>query len=169
MKKLWMFCILLISVFTLFSCEPAPSSNRVLAHKQEQLMTEANATVGMPAILNFQEKKLMKLILEERDRADLICFAYLVPEMTGKLVFLGKCIGYGLPYSTQYTNPMKTERMSSYGIEQLPQADPNGLFMPSSSNGTWVYLINPRTNEPEVIFCEPNVLISPFPLTSDGV
>lgn len=146
------------------SCERTVSSNDLLAQKQEQLMVEANAEIGMPAIKNFQERKLMKMILELRDQENLVCYAYIIPEMTGKPVFLGKCIGYGLPYATQYTNPMKTESSYQGGFEILPQADPNGLFMPASADGTWLMMIDPNTNEPRPVYCEPKVLVSPFKL-----
>jgi hypothetical protein len=79
-------------------------------------------------------------------------------------VFLGECIGYGLPYATQYTNPEKVQvdRTQTYGT--LPQADPNGLFMPSNAEATWIMLIDPTTKEPRPVYCEVRVLISPFKL-----
>lgn len=144
-------------------CTSTPDSNKILAQKQEQIMREANAEVGMPAIVNFQERKLMKMILELRDQENLICYAYIVPELTGKPVFLGKCIGYGLPYATQYTNPEVADGYSS-SMYTIPQADPNGLFMPSSAEGTWIMLIDPVTNDPHPVYCEPRLLISPFKL-----
>ena len=146
-------------------CESQPSSNDVLAQKQENLMKEANAQVGMPAIALFTERKLFKMILELRDKPNLILYAYIVPEMTGKPVFLGKCIGYGLPYATQYTNPDVVDyNTNAGGNVVIPQADPNGLFMPSSAEGTWIMLIDPATNEAKPVYCEPRILISPFKL-----
>lgn len=146
-------------------CERNLDSNSNLAFKQEKLMQEANAQTGMPAIKNFQERKLMKMILELRDQENLVCYAYLVSEMTGKLVFLGKCIGYGLPYATQYTNPeAKLEGGSAGELTTIPQADPNGLFMPSSADGTWLMMLDPDTNEPRPVYIEPKVLVSPFKL-----
>jgi len=155
-------CMMLLISIT--GCDSKSTSNKDLAEKQEQLMQEANRQTGMPAIKNFQERKLMKMILEMRDQEKLVCYAYVVPEMTGKPVFLGKCIGYGLPYATQYTNPMTETYSVQRGTIILPQADPNGLFMPSSAEGTWIMLIDPNTNEPRPVYCEPKVLISPFKL-----
>lgn len=142
------------------------NSNKQLADKQEQLMQEANRQVGMPAIKNFQERKLLKMILELRDQENLICYAYIVPEMTGKPVFLGKCLGFGIPYSTQFTSPLVlvTPGISDRGCTTLPQADPNGLFMPSNAEGTWLMMIDPDTNEPRPVYIEPRVLVSPFKL-----
>jgi hypothetical protein len=102
---------IIASVFLLSSCTGSTNSDSTLNQKQEQLMQESVAQVGMPNIINFQEKKLMKKIFELRDQENLITYTYIVAEQTGKLVFLGKSIGYGLPYATQYTNP---ERVAAY-------------------------------------------------------
>ena len=144
----------------------SPTTNELLAEKQESLMQEANRQVGMPAIKNFQERKLMKMILELRDQEDLVCYAYLWNEYNGKLVFLGKCIGYGLPYATQYTNPetLETPGMSDRGCATMPQADPNGLFMPASADGTWLMMIDPESKDPRPVYIEPRVIVSPFKL-----
>ena len=61
----------------------------------------------MPAINHFQERKLLKTVLELRDKENLICYAYLWAENPGKLVYIGKCIGFGIPYATEFTNPQK--------------------------------------------------------------
>ena len=140
------------------------SSNSILAQKQEAIMQEANRQVGMPNIVNFTQRKQLKLIQELCDQENLICYAYIVPELTGKPVFLGKCIGFGIPYSTQYTNPEAWQKVYSGNYVVLPQADPNGLFMPASAEGTWLMLIDPKTNDPHPVYCEPRVLVSPFPL-----
>jgi hypothetical protein len=169
MRKMYAMIGLLFGMVLLMSnsgCDSKPNTNDVLAEKQENLMKEANAQVGMPAISQFTERKMMKMILELRDKPNLILYAYIVPEMTGKPVFLGKCIGYGLPYSTQYTNPeVASEHTDAYGGNYtMPQADPNGLFMPEAAEGTWLMLIDPETNEAKPIYCEPRLLISPFKL-----
>lgn len=166
MKKYLFF----VSVILLTSCNIDPNalrnSDEQTAYNQEIMMREANAELGMPSITNFQEKKLAKMIMEQRDREDLICYAYIVNHMTGKLVFLGKCLGYGLPYSTQYTNPMKTvEGWPANGYcEQLPQADPNGLFMPEGLSATWLMMIDPESGEPRPVYLEPEIIVSPFKL-----
>ena len=127
-------------------------------------LAEADRQIGMPAIKNFQERKLAKLIFELRDQEDLVTYAYLT-SLDGKLVFLGKCIGYGLPYSVQFTNPQKiADSNVNYGYAILPQADPNGLFMPDGLSATWLMMIDPKTNKPRPVYVEPTVIVSPFPL-----
>ena len=168
MKKVVFGVVTLMLLLSMGSCwNHKDNSNEVLAQKQEDLMQEANRQVGMPAIKNFQERKLMKMIMELRDQENLVCYAYLKSEYTGKLTFFGKCIGYGLPYSVQYTNPEVVVPTYTNGgriWNVLPQADPNGLFMPSGLAATWVMMIDPKTNEPHPVYVESDVIISPFPL-----
>ena len=132
------------------------------AEKQEKMLAEASAQVGMPAIVNFQELKNFKRILELRDQEKLVCYAYLFSEQTGKLIFIGKCMGFGLPAATQFSNPM-VARYGTNGNFTIPQADPNGLFMPASAEGTWVMLLDEK-GIPHPVYIEPRVIVSPFPL-----
>ena len=156
MKKL--IIVLMVVLFVFIGCvENSDETQRV---QTEILMKEVNSRIGIPAIKNFQEKKLAKMIFELRDKSNLVCFAYLKSEYTGKLIFIGKCIGYGLPYSVQYTNPMKRMHVSYV----IPQADPNGLFMPSGLSATWVMLIDGK-GKARPVYIESDLIISPFKLT----
>lgn len=134
--------------------------------QSEQAFAEANAQIGMPSIVNFQERKLAKMIFELRDQENLITYAYIV-NLQGELIFLGKCMGFGLPYSVQYTNPNKIVddpyRYQSCG-KILLQADPNGLFMPEGLSATWLMIIDPKTGDARPVYVEPEILVSPFPL-----
>ncbi len=82
--------------------------------------------------------------------------------------FIGKCIGYGIPFSAQFTNPEVVVHEQSYSggsFGTLPQADPNGLFMPTSSSATWLMMMDPKTGKPRPVYIEPEIVVSPFPLT----
>jgi len=150
-------------VVMLVSCEQqAPTADEVDRVKQERILEEGQRQTGMPAIHNFQEKKLLKMIYELRDNEKIVNYAYLFNEFNGKLIYLGKCIGYGIPYSTQYSNPEKIDWHQN-GNVALPQAEPNGLFMPSSSEGTWVMLLDGDGN-PHPVYIEPKVIVSPIKL-----
>jgi len=162
--------IVLIAIVIIAGCgdKKKPSSDKELQEKTETMMREANAQTGMPAIVNWQEKKLMKQIYELRDQEDLICFAYLYNRNTGEIgQFLGKCIGYGLPYSTQYSNPQKHVYNGCNSCDnnyEIFQPEPNGLFMPDGMAATWLLLIDPETNKPRPVYVEPEIIVSPFKL-----
>lgn len=160
MKK---FLAVVISMGIIVGCDNHSTSDDKMRKQTEKSMQEMNRQVGMPAIKNFYERKLAKMIFELRDQANLITYTYIIT-ITGKKVFLGKSIGYGLPYSVQYTNPEKVERILSGHYISLPQADPNGLFMPSGLSATWVMLIDKKTGKPKPVYIENEIIVSPFPL-----
>jgi len=156
------------SVSLLVGCDGnyTPTADEKDAQRQEQMQKEAQSQTGLPAIHNYQEKKLLKQIYESRDNEKLICYAYLFNEFNGKLVFLGKCLGYGIPYSTQYSNPQKVSdygNSNHYAYMSIPQCEPNGLFMPASSEGTWLMMID-SGGTPHPVYVEPRILVSPFKL-----
>lgn len=133
---------------------------------QEKILAEATMQTGMPAIKNFRERKLMKDILELRDQENLATYTYLVSDYSAKLVFFCESIGYGLPYATQYTSPEKAIYAGGqYSYYTLPQADPNGLFSPSSAEGTWVMCKDPNGPDVKTVYVEPRIVVSPFKLT----
>jgi hypothetical protein len=154
-----------------------PSSDDIQRNQQEVLLKEGTAQVGMPSLKNFRERKMLKEILELRDQTGLVTYTYMVNEMglqpvkgktalSGKLIFVGESIGYGIPYATQFTNPMKVDRWSSAYIA-LPQADPNGLFSPAAAEGTWVLLKQPDGKDVRPVYIEPRVVVSPFKFPFD--
>lgn len=150
------------------SIDSQPSADESDQQRQEKLQREGQAEAGLPAIHNFQEKKMVKMLYELRDNPNLINYAYLWSEVSGKYIYFGKCVGYGIPYSTQYSNPSKVAQgvgdFGQYAHDVImPQAEPNGLFMPSSSEGTWLMMLNPdKNNEPTPVYVEPKVIVSPF-------
>lgn len=128
---------LLIGIFALVAfvgCDIGQSPTDIERRKQEELSKQAMLSVDLPNISNFYEKKTLKKILEMRDNPKVINFLYTKNTMSGKWVYEGKCIGFGIPYSTQYTNPERYEYQGS----TLPQADPNGLYSTPNGTATWV-------------------------------
>ncbi len=140
------------------------SADKVQSEQTEKAMSEANRQIGMPNIINFQQRKTMKLIYELADQENLITYAYIKSDYQGKLFFIGKCIGYGVPFSAQFTNPEHIVRPYAGSYISMPQPDPNGLFMPTSSSATWLMMIDPKTNKPRPVYIEPEIVVSPFPL-----
>jgi len=165
MKKIFIMVLLLLFVFVLFiGCKDNQShTEKSQTKRTELILAEVDREIGLPNLINFQQKRLMKMIIEQCDREDLVCYAYLKAEYTGKLIYIGKCIGYGVPFSAQYTNPEKRIGNGIDGeIATLPQADPNALYMPTSSSATWLMMIDPETNEQRPVYLEPEIVVSPF-------
>ena len=100
--------ISLLGLFLAYGCENT-SSDSIQTEQQETILKEGTSAVGMPAIKNFRERKLLKDIFELRDQSGLVTYTYLFNSMNGKLVFLCNSIGYGIPYATQFTSPQKNK------------------------------------------------------------
>lgn len=159
-KTILTAAILFIVVMT--GCEVSQEAEREQSKQTAKILNEINNEIGMPNLVNFQQKKLMKMVYELCDKEDLICYAYIKSDYQGKLMFIGKCIGFGIPFSAQYTNPEKRIYHSEGGT--IPQADPNGLYMPTSSSATWLMMVDPETKEARPVYIEPEIVVSPFSL-----
>lgn len=154
---------LAVSVLSLAGCSGRNSGNHIINQQQRNIDREAAYKVGFPNITNFAEKREYKLIYELRD--------HMFPTITylkgfhGHLHKMCDSIGYGIPYSTQYSNPDRIRWAGNTGRSHvLPQADPNGLFSPSSSAATWILCYDPQTKQVEPVYSEPNIVVSQFPL-----
>jgi len=158
MKKI----LLIAAVATVLSaCDLQESSTQIERRKQEELSLQSVQSVGMPAITNFAEKRMMKDILELRDK-NVATTTYLVG-MNNQLTKLCDSVGYGLPYATQYTNPQHAVYDGGHG-QILPQADPNGLYSPASAEGTWVLCVDHKDGKAKPVYVEPRVIVSPISL-----
>lgn len=137
--------------------------------QQEVLQNQAMNSIGMPAITNFSERRQLKQIFELRDQA-IATYTYLVG-MDGRVgQKLCDSVGFGIPYATQFSSPMRVARSNEtqqQGNVALPQADPNTLFSPPSTAATWILCLNPENKQAVPLFVEPNVIVSPFRLTKE--
>lgn len=157
--------MVVLLVMVVAGCNYPQTSDDVQRQQSEQILAEGTSQIGMPAIRNFRERKLLKDIFEMRDQTGLVTYTYLWSDVQGKLVFFCNSIGYGIPYATQFTNPQKIESWrSNTGYAILPQADPNGLFSPSSAEGTWIMCKDPNGKDVRPIYVEPRAIVSQFKL-----
>ena len=145
-----------------------PMADKQMQVQQEASQREAIRQTGLPGITNFTELKLMKNLYELRD-STLVTYSY-IPDMNGKLWHLCDSIGYGLPYGVQYSNPEKhIEGENSNLSYNLPQSEPNGLYMPPTAEGTWVMCADSsKKMGVNPVYVEPRVIVSPFKLRSSG-
>lgn len=155
------------------ACSPKPSSNDIKRDQQEESLKEGAAQTGMPAIKNFRELKLAKDLYELRDQTGLVTYTYLWSEFQGKFVFLCDSIGYPLPYGVQFTQAETRQRWTlpasgdvgrTYGNDVLPQAEPNGLFVPDSVEASWVMCKSADGPDVRPVYVEPRVITSQYKL-----
>lgn len=150
--------------------EPPPSSDEAVADQMEALLKEGERQTGLPAITNFTEKRMVKWLYELRDQPNYRTYTY-IATMNGTLVKICDSVGYGISASIQYSNPEKVVDYEDFvgdhvdaNIGTLPQAEPNGLFMPEGLAATYVMCVVPGKDEVQAVYLEPEIVVSPFPL-----
>lgn len=154
------------------SCDSEAPSDKTQREQQEKMAQESNAQIGMPGITNFTEKKIVRKLYELRDQ-NISTFSY-VMDMNGRLFHICDSIGYGLPYGVQFSNPSKVivnsdGQYTGTAPATMPQAEPNGLFMPPTAEGTWVICASKdKKGDIEPVYVEPRVVVSPFKLAAVG-
>lgn len=163
MKRL--ILLFIIGLIFLSGCSTTDvNADTKQTQKQEVLEKEMRAKIGDPEITEFWEAQNYNKIMEKRDNPKLICYWYTKNEYTGKYIYEGQCSGFGVPYSTQISNPKKIvegDKELGYDLSgyvnypmSKPQAEPNGLYMPTSSSATWVLVYDSKTKESKVEYVE---------------
>lgn len=136
MKKIKAIALILCAIVTvgaLSSC----------ASKESQYTTELKSNIfdkyGLPDVEHFFEYTQLKEIYEIRDNPNLICYWYTRNEYTGRWIYQGTCIGYGVPYGASITAPEAYQKISGMNWGVAPQAEPNGLYTDSVvTTATWI-------------------------------
>jgi hypothetical protein len=154
-----------------FDVEP-PSSDEAVSEQMEKLLKEGERQTGLPAITNFTEKRMVKWLYELRDQPNYRTYTYIVT-MNGQLIKICDSVGYGINASIQYSNPEKVvdyeefigDRIDAH-VGTLPQAEPNGLFMPEGLAATYVMCVDGDKEDVKAVYLEPEIIVSPFPLDS---
>lgn len=149
-----------LGLLGLAACGPMGTDAEV-SEQQEKIIAEAQSEVGLPAITHFTEKRVLRSLYEKRDQEHLLTYTY-VKDMEGRLHHLCDSVGYGFPYATQYSNPEHYIYVNG-NWTKMPQAEPNGLFVPPGAEGTWVQCIGPG-GKIEPMYEEDRVTVSPWPL-----
>ena len=150
--------------------DTTPTSQQRDQQATEQLANQATVQVGWPAITNFTEKRQLKMLYELRDNANLVTYSYYLDLQGGRhKICPTTSVGYGVPYATQFTNALRPvwggygDHVSGVAIQQ---PEPNGLFPPSSAEGTWVMCLAPDGKNIAPVYVEPRVIVSQFPMVT---
>ncbi|WP_300943403.1 hypothetical protein [uncultured Duncaniella sp.] len=117
---------------------------------------------GFPEVTNFFEYSQLKEIYEMRDNPNLICYWYTKNEYSGKWVYQGVCVGYGIPYGAAITAPESAQNVYANGSYHsiLPLAEPNGLYTESVvTTATWI-LTTDSSGDIKPTYVESEIMVS---------
>lgn len=133
----------------------------------DDLKNQINDMYGFPEVSQFFEYSQLKEIYEMRDNPNIVCYWYTKNDMSGKWVYQGTCIGYGIPYSASITSPESMQMYSKhYDWQILPLPEPNGLYTDRlSTSATWI-LSTDHNGEITPIYVESEIMVSQFKIDS---
>jgi hypothetical protein len=153
------FTLLLCTVLGvgLVACDPVTTSDSNAAKTVEANTSTVIEKHGIPIITNGTDYRTAKEMYELRDRASFATYSYVLNKTTGGMVCVARSVGYPMPASVQISNPEKFVTWYSGGALVLPQAEPNGLFMPTGLSATYQKVINPNNGEVTMGSFESNV------------
>lgn len=137
--------VLMASMLT--GCSDMSSTSSAEKEYTAEIKQQIFDMYGMPNISNGYEYAQLKEIYELRDDPNLICYWYTKNDMTGKFVYQGKCVGYGIPYSASLTAPEVPDYASYEDNAVLMQAEPNGIYTNGvTSSATWILTVDEEGN-----------------------
>lgn len=148
----WRFNSFIGTVLIILGCTAACMDNS----DSKERATVENAQNRMvtnqppPAYEWSLERHLMINLYNGRNRA-VATYTFVRNQFTGKIMSRCQSIGFPIPATTQLTNPMKWIGQGAV----INQAEPNGLYAPSSTKATFVMCVEngkvvPRYYEPDV-------------------
>lgn len=162
-----------LALCALAACEDAPqraTAEQQASRQQEDISQRAQAEVGIYTPTHFTRKRLANRIGQMLDDPSLATISY-AQGIDGKLRCIGHTIGFPLPGGTQTTAPTKwdtpPDHYEGYQSQQVPQAEPDQLYSPSSSAGTWL-LITTRAGGTQPVYFEGNVATFPADAKPDA-
>lgn len=161
MKKTLVLIAIAVAVAGCNDRQPSGAQKETKA--TETLMNQAATVVSVPGIINFNEKRQLKMLYELRDQADLVTYSYYV-DMYGNRhkICPETSVGYGMPFSAQFTAPT-VDRDSGQNTLTIQQPEPNGLYMPDSTSATWVICLG-SDGGLNPVYVEPQIIVSLTPM-----
>lgn len=158
MKKLLKLTVISLCVIIMASLMTGCLEKTEETQYTDELKNRIRDMYGYPDVNHFFEYSQLNEIYEMRDNPNLICYWYTKNDMTGRWIYQGTCIGYGIPYSASITAPESPQDAYANGYHRtvLPLAEPNGLYTDGlSTSATWILTMDSNGNiAPTYVECE---------------
>lgn len=155
--------ILVIILLTLSACdtETADRADRELTDKQQGIY---QVKQPLPFFDYSFERSMVTQIYVARN--DALNTWSVWRSATGQIEDWCPSIGFGIPYDTQLTNPLKRST-NAQGATAVEQAEPNGLFSSKNTAATWVLCQLPN-GDISPVYIESKVTVYPWPIRIEG-
>ena len=162
MKKIYRWSIILLIPMFLISC--GNSQGKKDAKQVEHQQSHYAKGQPIPFFEWSLERDLVNQLYNARN--DEVATHTVWRSNTGLIEGDCKSIGFGIPYDTSLTNPLKRVHGSG-GNVVVEQAEPNGIFASKNSNATWVMCVvmDGKLAVSVPFYIESKVTVYPMPVT----
>lgn len=151
---------LAVAVTFLAGCSYQPGSEN-----QQTVYTRSQP----PPFFNWSLQRHMLIELYKAQNNATATFSYVISEFNNEIIFECASIGFPIPGGTSITNPQQVVN-SGYRegwSETIGQAEPNGLYPPDTSQGTYIMCLN-DDGSVSPTYVENNVLTFTQPMRVEG-
>jgi hypothetical protein len=129
-------------------CDSADDREHETVDRQQEAYRQSQP---VPTFDWSLERHLMIQLYQARNR-NVTTYSYVINQYNGSISWSCTSMGFPVPATTQLTNPMRV----AYQGATIPQAEPNGLFAPPDTSGTWVMCVGDDGNI-EPVYIEEHV------------
>ncbi len=135
-------CFVLLYALVTVVCEPLQSAN-----EQEQAHVNAQQEAFLRAqptpVFSWSLERALMIQLYQARNTRTLTYSYVLNAYNGTLLMSCESLGFPIPATTQITNSETVVRTAA-GATTVAQAEPNGLYAPPSTSGTWVMCLAPN-------------------------
>lgn len=163
MKNLKGLTVLVLILLVLVGCGKATSTQEVKdSEATARQQTQYAMSQPVPAYDWSMERDLVIQLYNIRNLKALTHSVW----RSDRGLIEGDCasIGFGIPYDTSLTNPLKVAyERREVGVAVTEQPEPNGIFASKNTQATWVMCAG-ETGKIEPVYVETKVTVYPFPV-----
>ena len=160
------YLMLIFTLFILVGCDQSVAD--IEQAQQKSSISDIVRNQPVPNLGGFSvERYILTKIIEKRNE-NVMTYSYIFTK-DGKIIEICEhgSYGFGVPYATQISNPVKVEHYSG-GPAVIANSEPNSLYPPSDTSATFVNCFNEDGSfSPQTI--EDNVNTFTFRIKADIV
>lgn len=133
----------------LAACSHAPNAQQTEQQQQTQDLQSLEQSQPLPHF-NYSQERQALIVAESAAAAGTQTTSFFFNQGVQDPVSQCLSIGMGVPDSASLSNPQQIAPVSGKyggGTQVIGQEDPDGVYVPESSTGTWVNCVNPQGQE----------------------